>query len=193
MSYTVYHPAFLDCQAEATGVHAAGTTTWTFTTPRPYTLALYKPTGEAITLTTADNLNFTKSGDYSGGAAILGIGYEATAILSEPILREDNGQPEVGGQFAIRAAYLTFTDTVKCDLYWQRLTSADAVGDSGLTTYLNEDGVGGFGIPRFKTALLWVMGNAEDTDVRIVSPKTYPYPVTVTGVQYEGNIVMVPR
>lgn len=192
MSYTVLHPAFLDCQAEATGSHSAGTTTWTFTTQRPYTMALYKPTGETITLSTADNLNFTASGDYSGGVAVLGVGYATTIILSQPILRGEDQLPETSGRFNIIYADFSFTDTIKVDITWSRRRDDDTEQDSGSQTF-DDTVVGTFGIPHFARRRLFVMGDAEKTLIKVESPATYPYPMTVTGVQYQGNIVEFPR
>lgn len=193
MSYTVVHPAFLDCQAEATGSHAAGTTTWTFTTERPYTIALYKPTGAAITLSTVDNLNFTASGNYSAGAAILGVGYDFDVFLPEPIARDENGSPEMSDQFNVIWADITFTDAIKADVYVKRMDGNLGVTDFTTQTFTNEGGVGSFGLVNYQTYRVSVMGPAERTIVQVSSPDNYPYPVTVTGVEYRGNRVTFPR
>lgn len=186
----LFYPAYLDCQGTLTGSHAAGTTTWVSTTARPYNYAFRKSDGSVVALTTADNLTFTASGNYSGDC-VLGVGYLCDVILHPAFPRDERGRPILDETVAVRCVYLSARDTVKADVAW----SFDSTFSSttGSSTYSNSEGVGSFGLNTDKTFCVWPMGINSELYLRVQSPASYPYPVTVTGAQYKGHPVIVPR
>ncbi len=97
----------LDRVMTATGVHAAGTTTWTLpqsmsdTTITKAVLATGVATGSAgDTITVScSGTTATTSGNYSGAAIVLGRPISSSIQLSRPFMKDQNGRP-IFNQFA---------------------------------------------------------------------------------------------
>jgi hypothetical protein len=93
---------FLDHKVEATGVHSAGTTTWTLAHPSKATRAVVHSTGQYVTLTQSAPNVFTASGNYAG-LATLGIPISMMLELSKPFApMNDRGVAQLDGSYVIR-------------------------------------------------------------------------------------------
>lgn len=187
MSYTVKHPGFLDCQVESTGSYAAGTTTWTFSGKRPYTHALYKPTGQLITLSTANHTAFTASGDYSGGASIVGFQYETSMILAQPFMRDANGQSITSGSVNIKRVTVRHRDTINYTVETAQISPSKTVDH----TYQNESGIGSFGIHSNGEFNVWIMCDASNVQIYVKDSNATP--MTITGIEWDIDYTSVPR
>ena len=101
----------MDRALALTGVHSAGTTTWTLpdglsdTTINTIILGSGTPTGSAgdvLTPTSAPGTTVTKSGNYGGVAALLGRSFTMRAELSRPYVRDYRGQANIDAVVQIR-------------------------------------------------------------------------------------------
>lgn len=181
-----------------TGTGNAGTATytaWTFASARPFTYALYKPTGEALTLGTETSgayTRFTAGGDYAGGAAVLGLGYLMDVVLPECVAKSEDRELEMADVPIVRYAVLHCKDTIKFDVYRQsKHPTIDT--RSGTDTFTNTSGVGSFGLNEHFPVTVLVLADASDLLLRVRKPVNYPYPVTIVGVQYECSLSTQPR
>ncbi len=101
----------MDRALTLTGVHAAGTTTWTLpdglsdTTINTIVLGSGTPTGSAgdvLTPTTAPGTTVTKSGNYGGVAALLGRSFTMRAELSRHYVKDFQGRANLRAAVQIR-------------------------------------------------------------------------------------------
>ena len=87
----------LDNRVDLTGVHAAGTTTWTLTVPDEHLdVAVLGPdfgddAGTVVELTKVTSVSYTAAGDYSAGDAALGREFTMNLELSRPYVRARDG------------------------------------------------------------------------------------------------------
>ena len=167
-------------------------TSWTFTTARPFNYALYRGDGTGLTLGTNNYTTFTAGGDYDGAVAVLGQGYLLDAVLPEPYAKNERGEVEMSDAVTIREVVVHVKDTIKFDLARaSRHPTTDS--RSGSETFTNTLGVGSFGLNEYKTQRALVLAESDDVLLRVQSPASYPWPVTVTGVQFECSLSTRPR
>lgn len=106
----------LDRQVELTGVHSAGTTTWTLVAPRGGNLTAEGSTLNRIVLgpafggSSGNVVNIggygatntvTASGNYSAGVAVLGRYFDAEAELTRPFVRDQAGNVDLLGTVCV--------------------------------------------------------------------------------------------
>ena len=134
----------LDRRMTLTGVHSAGTTTWTLplddagvgrlsdTTINAIVLGTGTATGgttgsagDVLTPTTAGGTTVTKTGNYSGAAAVLGRTFASTVQLSRPFVRDQNGLSLQSGRLTHIRQHLRLHNTGAVTLTASKAGSAD--------------------------------------------------------------------
>jgi len=178
VSYTVLHPVFLDCKVKSGGgSFSTPNTSWTFSSVRPFDTAVNLSTGEVLTLTTADHLTFSAAGNHAAATMVFGKAYTKEVRFSTPYLRDERGNADVAWELQIERVLVNHKDSIQYSVYISLPGSRTQTN-----TYVNESGVGGFGLNTFGTSQTFVMGNAEDAAVSVIN--STPRPSTITGVQF---------
>jgi len=183
-------PIFLDCKVEAIGSFnsGAGITTWTFPNARPYDTMVYKPTGvvwNPLGYNPAQ-AQFTAPGNFSGGVAVLGRAYPCEVLLSEPFVRDSDGNAIISGSMTARRLIVRHKDAISYTI------EVYPSGRSVVTkTHYDEAGAGTFGLHKHGAEQVTMLGNTQD--VLVYLKNSSPFPATWTGVEWECVFQNLPR
>jgi len=171
----------LDRRFVLTGVHAAGTTTWTLPSSvvdtTLDTIVLGPDFGTAAgTILTAVSAGgtpstFTVAGSYGAGNSVLGRGYTASCELTRPFVTDRDGNPDTDAYVGLISLSATLHNTGSARIRWVRSGRAER------TRTFDQDP-----LAQRATLLEWLGGPADETQVFIES--TSPKPFTVTGIEW---------
>lgn len=162
-----------------TGVHSAGTTTWTlpdtFTDSTLNTAVLSNDFvgGEGTTVTVTPGSGVvTASGDYSGGVAYICRTYLASVGLARPFLRDQSGVAETDSGLQMKKMVVTTASPYR--------TFSTVMARSGSTTIT-------FTYPGQRHSLdkawqVWAGGDVERMSLSFTNSGVNPF--TVSGIQY---------
>lgn len=171
----------LDRRFVLTGVHAAGTTTWTLpgsvvdTTLDTIVLGpdFGSAAGTILTATSAGGTpsTYTVAGSYGAGNAVLGRGYTASLELTRPFVTDQAGNADVDAYVGLISVAATLHLTGAARIRWLRS------GRTARTRTFDQDPVA-----ERATLLSWLGGPADETQVFVES--TSPKPFTCTGIEW---------
>jgi hypothetical protein len=111
----------LDARTTLSGVHSAGTTTWTLpagATATGYTRAV-KPDGTVLTVTPGAGV-VTAAGDHSATTCQIGRPFTFEGQLSEPFLFDQYGTAQVNWQLHVTSVHWVFSVGTTIGLYFQQ-------------------------------------------------------------------------
>lgn len=179
------YPVHLDRQMRLTGVHAAGTTTWTIpiaavgSTLNKIVLgpAFGVSSGNVLDIGGYSGSTVTVAGNYSAGEAILGRFYDFSLELSRVFFKEGAIVADLRTDVLLR--YVTVHHTtagpygVRVDYGDQRADITSSFTPTGHTQDFGE----------FKA---WIMTKATRSAVFIES--SHPTPLTIVSVQFTGEL-----
>ena len=175
----------LDRKVRVTGVHAAGTTTWTlpYTDSSCDTIVLsdtaFGATNGTVLTGTPGTLQITKAGNYSAGFAIIGRPYTMSVELTRPFRRNQNGEAIPSDRIQLGVFYASYRDTGDLTVRAQS-PAAPARSDrsrafaAAVGTTVEENEI------RFLLS-----GKAEET--RVFLENATPRPSKVTAVRFTGE------
>jgi hypothetical protein len=169
----------VDRQVQATGVHSAGTTTWTFSTPDPDRNVIVlgsdfgANTGRTLTPTDVTDYTVECDGDWDAGPAISGRLIDASIELSRPYIRDQNGvaRPhDTLTHMEIRVSHVN--------------TGAYSVSSAmtGRAARSKQFSKAGYGIEESGTLRAFLNGDARTNTVTIASVDARPF--TVVGIEH---------
>lgn len=172
-----------------TGVHSAGTTTWTFpdtvSTSQCNTAVLsndfVSPAPGTVVALSGSGTTFTASGDYSGGVAYVMRSYASSVGLARPYQRDQSGQPDTSTGLLLKRAIISHMSPYK------PYTITMARADSSTLTFA-------FTSQKHSLDNRWhvpVMGDMDRFALSITSSGIYPF--VVSAIQYQCEPMENPR
>lgn len=170
----------LDCRIRATGVHAAGTTTWTTGCPCYADRAVVLATGEIIAITKTSDTTFTASGNYAGDS-VLGCIPTFSVTLTEPITKDNDGnvladQAIIGTMTLMHESLTGYTVSVSHENGSLQPTEAHSWSPSLITTPSHAYG-----------KLQFTVGARAEECAIAIAESTYK-PVRIVGIEYELSL-----
>lgn len=170
----------LDRAFTLTGVHAAGTTTWTLPDSSSDTTidcivlgsAFGASSGTILSPTTTPGTTVTKTGDYSAGSAVLGRKFTMSLTFTRPFWRDINGTPDLGARITVRETAVVHKDSGP-----YTLTSVMSGRTDRTKTFTPPTGSN---TQTNSTTKAFLNGNAAANAITLSS--TDPRPCTISGV-----------
>lgn len=171
-----------DRRVKLTGVHSAGTTTWTLPNNlggngSTLTKAVLGPafgasSGTVVTLTGYGATTVSVSGDYSAGDAVLCRDFSVSVELSRPFVRDQGGAPLIADLLDIETIVVRYTNTSSFGLTTMQTNRADRTRnvDNGVTP---------------ASGKLATMLNGEADAMSLSINDTTVRPLTISGIHYE--------
>lgn len=174
------YPIHLDRREYLTGVHSAGTTTWTTTQNTTGLNAIVLgsqfggSSGTVLTPTVASSTTLTVAGDHSAGEACVGRLFDTSVVPTRPFIRNEGDKPDNDWTLSIQKFTVAYRDSGPFTV-----THAPGQGRTDRTytftpTSLTESG-------EFSAS---VFGSAALGTVTISS--TNARPLQIAGIQWEG-------
>ena len=170
-----------DMIVAATGVHSAGTTTWTFpdtvSTSNCDTAVLsngfVSPVPGTVVAITGSGTTFTASGDYSASTAYIMRSFTSSVGLARPYVRDQSGQPDTTTGLLLKRMIVSHMSPYK------PYSVVMARVDSSTLTF-------SFSAQRHSLDNRWnvpAMGDMDRFALSITSSGIYPF--VVSGIQYQ--------
>jgi hypothetical protein len=193
------YPIHLDRQMALTGVHAAGTTTWTLpsnfnglgSTINRVVLgpAFTSNSGKWLASTSTENdevastigytaTTITASGDYSAGEVVLGRFFTETLELTRPFLRDPQGAVDFKTSILLRDITSVHA---KAGSYTIRVAHTDRPVTYNLDTKYQPDAV----MDEYGFHEAAALNDVENLEVSFTSVS--PVPLVISGVQWIGD------
>lgn len=178
------YPVRLDRRVHLTGVHSAGTTTWTlpYTDPNINAIVLGpdfgSSAGTVVTPATNSGTTLTATGNYSAGECAIGVKYTASVTLSRPYLRDQAGRALANAWLTIRKVTAFFYRTGYFKIVASQTGRSDRIKSYTATGSTRASG----------ELEAWHGGNTQDTSHSIQSDSARPF--TVNGIQYDLDATM---
>lgn len=172
-------PASLDGIIVATGVHSAGETTWTFTTPNASRNAIVLDdnfganAGRTLVPTTVTDYTVKIAGNWTAGGAQVGVLVEPELVLNRPFARDRNGAAKHSDRLAVREVRTAHANTGAYEIVGEMPNRADRTKQFDAGTGLIEE---------YGNLRAFMNGNAEALVVSIRGVDARPF--TISSVEF---------